>query len=495
MVSVVLCATVVNRPVSLAASIGAAALVLLLRSPAALLDVSFQLSFASVIGLGVFARWMVGDRTGQPPHGWGRVRSWLMRSFSASIAASLLTMPLVAHHFGEITPAAPLGNLVLVPVVELVVLPFGLVGALLALAHPWLGALPLVVAGIASRIALAMSEVFRWLAPVLLVRYPNVWETLLLVTAVACLLQALMLAAGHRRAWFVATSLALLLAAGSLGAREQSRRVRDDLRVTFLDVGQGSSILIQGPKGFAALVDGGGRYDDRFDTGARIVEPVLRAAGITRLDLVVLTHAHPDHLNGLLRILDRFTVGALWTNRDAGGNPTYAKLLALAGERRVPTPIPGNMTNAGLTIEAIGPWFRDGIGVPPGLSTNDGSLVVRLEYGKRRVLLPGDVGSEGETELLDRHQLGSALAADVLAMPHHGSRHGSSGPFLDAVTPVLSVASAGRFNRFGLPHPATLERYAQRGITVLRTDQTGAVTVTMDRLGSLRVGCVLDKGP
>ena len=464
----------------MAASIGAAASVLLLHAPAAIFDVSFQLSFASVIGLGLFARFLLPATPTPRRPGWRRVSLWLRQSVSASVAACLVTMPIVAHHFGEITPAAPLGNLALVPVVELVVLPCGLVGAVLALVHPSLGALPLLAAGLATRLALLLADIFRRFAPVMLVRLPNGGETVLLAGAAACLLQALALRSRRRKRWFAAAALAASLAASSLLVRDVIRRTRNDLRVTFLDVGQGDSALIEGPQGFTALIDGGGCFNGRFDPGARIVEPVLRAAGIGRLDLVVLSHPHPDHMNGLLRILERFPVGVLWSSGDDGHNPVYGELLALAEARHVQTPAPGALAHGGLVVEAVGPWLAGHIGVPPGLSTNDASLVVRLAYARRRVLFTGDIGHGGEAELLDRRASGASLAADLLKIPHHGSRHASGGEFLAAVAPSLAVASAGRFNRFGLPSPAALERYKRRNIDVRRTDRDGAVTVTVE---------------
>jgi competence protein ComEC len=489
MASVVLGAAVVNRPVTLAAGIAAAAIVLLVGSPLAILDVSFQLSFASVIGLGLFAGWLLSDCPTTRPRLSSRARLWLLRSLSASFAASLVTAPLVAHHFGEVSPAAPVGNLVLVPVVELVVLPCGLVGALLGLLHPWLGALPLMLAGLASRLAILLAGMFRRFAPVLLVRYPNWCECLLLVAAAAFFLQALVERKRPHKRWLVAAAAALLLAGTSLLGREAIRRVRDDLRVTFLDVGQGDAALVEGPGGFSALVDGGGRYDDSFDTGARIVEPVLRARGIAKLDLVVLSHPHPDHMNGLLRILKRFPVGALWTHGDDGRNPKYRELMTLAAENHVPTPPPTAIVSGGLILTALTPWLDGRIGVPPGLGTNDASLVFGLDYAGRRILLSGDIGEEGEAELLERRAAGVDVACDVLKIPHHGSRHASGERFLDAVSPHLAVASAGKYNRFGLPSPAALARYARRGIVVLRTDRDGAVGVVVDSSGGISTTC------
>jgi len=490
MATIVLGAAVVNRPVSLAASIAAAAVVLLVSSPLALLDVSFQLSFASVIGLGLFARWLVGQRPEWQGGRFRRALKWLLGSLSASFAASLVTSPLVAHHFGEITPVAPVGNLVLVPLVELVVLPCGLVGALLALAHPWLGALPLWAAGFVSQLALALAELFRRFAPVVLVRFPNWFETLFSMAAAAALLQAFAGGRTRRKRWLVLGAVAASVAGGSLLGRDVMRRSRDDLRITFIDVGQGDAALIEGPLGFVALIDGGGRYDNAFDTGARIVEPVLRALGITKLDLVVLSHPHPDHMNGLFRVLRRFDVRALWTQGSDGGNPAYRDLIRTAQERGISMPLPGSFSTRGLSVDVLGPWDGNTIGVPTGLDANDASLIVRFGYGGRRVLFVGDIGIDGESELLQGRSAPADPSCDVLKIPHHGSRNSSSRAFLDAVSPVLAVASAGKYNRFHLPNPAALARYADKNVRVLRTDRDGAVRISVDRTGQTYLDCM-----
>jgi competence protein ComEC len=480
MAAVALGAMLVNRPFSLAASIAFAALVLLVQSPLALLDVSFQLSFASVIALGFFAQRFA---PGAPPKGARRSRralGWLGRCLAASTVASLSTMPLVAHHFGQVTPAAPVGNLVLVPLVELAVLPCGLVGALLALLHPVLGAAPLWIAGLASRAALYGAEGFRRLAPVILVRYPNLFESVALVASAGFLLYGLSRGTGRRGRWLLSALLACALATGSLVVRDLRRRSADEMRVTFIDVGQGDSALLEGPGGFVMLVDGGGR----------VVEPVLRARGIGRVDLVVLSHPHPDHLNGLLRVLQRFEVGTLWTSGDDGHNPKYGELLALAHQRGVGTPVPAGFERKGVRVEPIGPWVGDVVGPPPGLDANNASLVVRASYAGHAVLFTGDIGVDGEAELVARKETGLVVASDVVKVPHHGSRTSSGDEFLAAVQPNIAVVSVGKHNTFHLPSPATLSRYAARGVHVQRTDRDGAVTVAVDGQGRLSVTCV-----
>jgi competence protein ComEC len=473
-----------------AAGIAFAALVLLVQSPLALIDVSFQLSFASVIALGLFAQRFAPAAA---PKGAGRGRRavrWLVRCLAISCIASSSTMPLVAHHFGEVTPAAPLGNLVLVPLVELAVLPCGLLGALLALIHPLLGAAPLSLAGWASRAALFGADGFRRLAPVILVRYPNLLESAALVAGVGLVLYGLSRGTRGRRRWLFGAVLAGLLATGSLLARDWRRKASTEMCVTFIDVGQGDSALVEGPRGFVMLVDGGGRYDDSFDTGARVVEPLLRTRGIGHIDLVVLSHPHPDHLNGLLRVLERFSVGTLWTSGDDGRNPRYVELLALAHHHGVATPTPAPFEENGMRVETLGPWLGDAVGPPPGLDANNASLVVRLEYAGHAVLFTGDIGIDGEAELVARGESGLHLASDVIKVPHHGSRTSSSDELLAAVRPRLAVVSVGKFNTFGLPKPATLARYADRGVPMRRTDQEGAISVAVDARGRLSLTCV-----
>ena len=481
-------ALLVGRAASPAPTIAGAALILLIARPLQIFDVSLQLSVASVAGIALCARRLGpggrrGDAVGRR---WLR---WLWRFGAATLAATAATAPLCAHVFAEVAPMAPLGNLALVPLCEMVVVPVGLAGAAAGAIWAPLGRWPLALAAVAARLTLAIAAGFRAHAPVWVCRAPNVLETFLLIAAGALALVAPTVRGGSRRLAVAAALACTIVAASSLVIRDLRRRFADTLTVTFLDVGQGDAAVVEAPGGAVMLIDGGGTRDGQFDTGARIVEPFLRARGIPRLEVVALSHPHPDHLNGLFRILQRFPVGAFWSSGDDGHNPEYRRLIALATAGGVPTPEVAPTALGGARVEPLGPFLDGRIGAPPGLTVNDASLTLRVAFAGRSVLFAGDLEADGEGELSGRRALGETVRSDVLKVPHHGSRTSSSEELLDAVEPELAVMSLGWRNQFHFPAPEVLARYAARGARTLRTDRDGAVTVTVAPGGALSVVC------
>jgi competence protein ComEC len=494
MLSIGMGAYLVGRRASAAPAIAAAALVLLAGSPLELADPSLQLSLASVVGIALGAR---GIGPGTSAAGAGRARralAWLWRFVAATIAATAATAPLVAHNFGEVAPLSPLGNLALVPLVELAVVPVGLAGAAAGALWAPLGKLPLGAAGLAAKIALAIAGAFRAHGPLWLCRTPNLLETAALTAAGCLAMIAAGRAGGTRRVLAAAAVVAALVASGSLAIRDVARRRARDLTVTFLDIGQGDAAVIEAPGGAVMVIDGGGVRDGSFDTGARIVEPFLRARGIGRVEVVALSHPHPDHLNGLFRILERFDVGAFWSSGDDGDNPEYRRFVALARQRGVPIPDVVTTRLGGATVTPLGPFESDPGGTerihaPDGLTVNDASLVLSVAFAGRRVLFPGDLEADGEGELVGRRDAGQVVAADVLKVPHHGSRTSSSPELVDAVAPTLAVISLGWRNQFHFPAAEVVARYGGRATRVLRTDRDGAISLAISPEGRLTVQC------
>jgi competence protein ComEC len=253
------------------------------------------------------------------------------------------------------------------------------------------------------------------------------------------------------------------------------------LRVTFLDVGQGDSALVDLPDGRAMLIDGGGIVGSPVDIGTRVVAPALRARRRDSLAVVALSHPHPDHFSGLPTGLVAASFAELWDtgqgeHESVGGR--YADLLARArGSGAVvlrPDALCGTHVVGGARVDVLAPCP----GPDPDRGPNDNSLVLRVAYGERSVLFVGDAEHAEECDLLRMY--GARLRTDILKVGHHGSRTSSTPDFIAAVAPHDAVISAGVRNHFGHPTRATLDTLARAGVRVWRTDRDGAVTASTD---------------
>ncbi len=258
---------------------------------------------------------------------------------------------------------------------------------------------------------------------------------------------------------------------------------RGRLELTVLDVGQGDSIFVSFPNGRTMLVDAGGLPGAAYvrgmrpgiDVGEDVVSPFLWSRGLKRIDAIVLTHAHEDHLGGLPAVLRNFRVGELWVGRDVE-TAAYRSVLAEAKARNVPVVhrVRGEHFEwGGVPVSVLWPATND----PARGASNDDSVVLRLEDGEESLLLTGDIERPSERSILGS---GDKLAANFLKVPHHGGKTSSTPGFLDAVHPAIAAISVGEANPFGHPSPDAIERIQAEGTRLFRTDRDGAITATTD---------------
>ncbi|HQQ76304.1 MAG TPA: ComEC/Rec2 family competence protein, partial [Thermoanaerobaculia bacterium] len=241
-----------------------------------------------------------------------------------------------------------------------------------------------------------------------------------------------------------------------------------------VDVGQGDAWLLVTPRG-RVLVDGGGSPDRAYEFGRLRLIPRLADLGAVSLDAVVLTHPHPDHARGLLAVLDSLPVGRVLLPRAAPRNAFLDEFLAVARKRRLVL----ERLGAGARFEAAGLAFdvlHPGDDRYPRARENNGSLVLRAKAEGRTVLLTGDVESAAESDLVAS---GQDLRADVLKVPHHGSRTSTTPGFLSRVAPRVALVGVGRRNRFGHPSSEVLARISAAGARVFRTDRDGDLALTL----------------
>jgi competence protein ComEC len=429
-------------------------------------DLSFALSAAATAGLLLLGSTLSGALGRGPPP----IRT-LGKAAATTLAAMAGCAPLVA----VVSPGLPLlgvaANVVAAPIGEMAALPLCLAHAVLAWAPPIehgaaiVGSGALLAVRALARITAQASYATWELAP------PTDMQLAALASASAALWVARDAAGRVCTAVLGVCAWLLLEVHATRQGRPEGR-----LRVTVSDVGQGDSLLVDLPDGTAMLIDGGGFVGTPVDPGRRVLLPLLRARRRDRIDVVVLSHPHPDHFGGLVSTTAALSVGELWDNGQGeaeGAGPVYRGWLSAMRSRGVtirgPRELCGSRRIGGATVEVLAPCPS----FVPDLAANDNSFVLRISHGRRSALLVGDAERHEEAELLARD--GSRLQADLLKVGHHGSRTSTTPAFLERVRPSLAVISCGVRNRFGHPHPDALGTLARAGVPTLRTDRGGAV--------------------
>ena len=413
----------------------------------------------------------------------------LVMMLGASAAAEALLFPVSAAIFSRVTFAGLGLNLLAIPmmgvaqVAGMVVVPLSAVSKPCALAAGWVahvGAAGLVrSAGLAGYVPFLMYRLAppSWMAIVIYYSAAALgWTLWRRRVAIAGSAETRAIRRVRLVAWVLAVCSALwiLIDPTSIAAARGDGR----LHVTFLDVGQGDAIFVVFPHGRSMLVDTGGLpSSSSFDFGDRVVAPVIRAAGIGRLDYLALTHGDPDHIGGAPSIIREFRPREVWEGIPV---PRFEPLTALrlavqANGARWSNVYAGDGTEVdGVHVIARHPiradWERQKV-------RNDDSMVLELRWRDLSVLLTGDIGKAPEQSVAPT--LPSSRLR-ILKVPHHGSLTSSTWEFIRAVRPQIVVASAGRSNHFGHPVPEVLERYRSMGAEVFRTDADGAVMVDSD---------------
>jgi competence protein ComEC len=479
MASAVVGAGALGRRALLEDALAAAGLVTVVAAPSAVLDAGFLLSYAAVLGLVATSAKTapIGDDDG------GTVLGTLRDTAITSVVAGLVTLPLSAWLFAQLAPAGLVANIVLVPVASLLQLPALLGGALGAAFD--LDALSFLGGQAALLLEALVFGLADLLPGVRTIDAPPAWLAGVLTTS-AALAAALLLA--RRR---LAAVVVVVVAAGGVGIA--GARLPAGLRVTFLPVGQGDAAVVELPDGTVFVVDGGGRVplepgldaagraEVLAEPGRRVVVPYLLRRGIERVDVLVLSHAHPDHAGGLHAVVDALPVDALWWAGDPGAvGPLVRPLVTRVGTERV-TSTPGLLgrhTFGDVVVDVLAPAPEEGGATYPELHANDNSLVLRFCLGQTCVLLPGDLERFGEELLLASAR--DRVVADVVKAPHHGSATSSTPAFVAATGATDVVFCTGRDNHFGFPAPDIVKRWATAGAQVWDTARHGEVTFVLD---------------
>lgn len=426
-----------------------AAVVLVAWDPAVIENLSFQLSFIAVFFLGFSLE--KKDKVAEVPESGkkgGQIVRYIKEASVLSAAATLGTSPLAAYYFHYVSLVSPLSNLVVVPLVGFVLIPLSLISSFAYIFSGHYIFAPLVSAS--ADLTIVLVKFFAGM-PFAELRVPAFPPILCILFYAGFILYL----ASNRNNKMLALPFIPFCVYAILLMSEKK-----DLSVTFVDVGQGDSAVVELPDKKTVVVDTG-------RTG-REVAAYLRYLGKRDIDALVLTHSHPDHTGGMEYLMKRFTVKELWDN----GRIVYPQDHPVNTAHRILER--GDIIKAaGYRITVLHPYREFYTLSEDSYSEeNSSSLVLKVEGKKRSFLFAGDIEEEAEE---DMSHLGQWLSSDVLKIPHHGSRTSARDDFLGEVSPSLAVISVGRDNSFGHPSQEVLDKL--EGKTILRTDRDGAVRI------------------
>ena len=532
MTAVFLLARLLSRDRNVLNALGAAALGVLIWSPAALFEASFQMTFLAIVAIGGIAMplaersflpyahaaehlWDKWLDIGLPPRvgqfrlmlrlwseavagvagDWARsMPSLLMRSgfwalelaLIGAVAEMVMVLPM-AVYFHRATMFAVPTNMLSVPLVA-VLAPIAVITFCASLLSPWVAMLPGAttalllhgVTGVIGRVSAVRAADLRVPAPVW-------WIALLAIVAWAFCCWAVR----RSRGWAWAAVAVLPLVPLMVLWPEPAIVSAGMMEVTAIDVGQGDSIFIVGPDGSTMLLDAGGpvggvteaaEATSRFDVGEEVVSPYLWSRRFRHLDVLALSHAHSDHMGGMPAVMRNFRPRELWVSIDPNSD-AYRALLSEAKDLGVQVRhfyAGTQLAWGGTQVTILAP--ETGYSNPREPVNND-SLVMRMQYGKSSVLLEGDAEAPSERAMLAH---GRVAAVTLLKIGHHGSRTSTTPEFLDAAAPKYAVVSVGRGNTFGHPRYEVVERIAEARTKLYRTDQFGLTTFLLGRDGGIR---------
>lgn len=445
------------------AALGLSALVILLYNPAYLFDLSFQLSYLAVAGMLIFVNPMTEKILGKDigKLKWYDPRNFLIISMVVSIAAQLLSLPLVLSTFNALPLFSPLINVVAVPLASLLV-PLGFATAVLGLFNVALAqGINLVLTGWLAQLLIWLAQLgaalpaLHWgeIAPLGYAYY-----------AIAILALALWLYDSLRLRYALLVLLACMLASQLTSSNTVPEAV-------FIDVGQGDSTLIRLPEGVEILMDAGGTPFSDFDIGAQTVVPALRALGVDELEIAIASHPDTDHIEGLISVLEHIPTQVLLIGHPAAGKAVFDKLMTATTKHN--TEVLEVRRGERLILEHA---TLDILNPPqtPYAKDNDNSVVVvmTIHASGKKVLLLGDASTTVEQDL-------AFPEVDIILAGHHGSPSSTSAELLAAARPQQAVLSYGR-NNYGHPAPEVRRRLEAAGVSIYDTFAHGAVRIPLD---------------
>ncbi len=453
-------ANIYNRTYDMLSAASLAAIIMAIRNPAVVESSAFILSYTAVLGVCVVSR-VICDTL--------RPRKKILNALLVSVSIQLSTVPVIMYYYYEVPVLAVFLNLIVIPLMS-VLMYSSLAGSVLGLVSVNLGKIAIIP-------AVAILKVYEILCTFSLkipwARFvsgkPQLWRIAIYYAILGAILLVMYLI---KKRWFASLII--------LPCLFIFIRISDKSRIVFLDVGQGDGIYIAASDGTKILMDCGS--SDRKNLYENILEPFLFSSGVDRLDYIIVTHPDTDHISGIIELLSqkRIRADTLCLPYTLNKDEKYIELETAAAARgmHIEYLCEGKEIRLKETVLTCLHPFTDN----SGTDSNGMSIVMSLKQGNFSALFTGDLPGASDEAVI---RVLSFSSFDILKVAHHGSKNSSSSDFLNAVSPQYAVVSCGEGNRYGHPHNETIERLEAAGSRILRTDEHGAIMLSISPSGKL----------
>jgi len=473
MASLMIIGSLLERKSDILNMLASAAFIILLISPAQLDNIGFQLSFLAVLSIvtlfPIFKR-VVSELPLSKSGFVGKLLFPILDLFLVSLAAQLGTLAITIFYFNKIPIVSLLANLVVVPLIGVIVatgMSFLILGSLFPiLATLWAATIEGAVDFMLWFVQLCAQVDWAYVT----MRSIQHFELILLLMGIFAI--TVMQIRKVIKLWIILLLLWLAILTWQALLKPQN------LELIMLDVGQGDAILIHSPNGKTMLIDSGLRFGGK-DMGKDVIIPYLNSRNWPKIDILVLTHPHNDHIGGAQYLIENGDVGKVLMPDIEYESYGYNMLCQTIHSNKIPTsPVFTGYIDSTLNpiyFRVTGPKRYDHKSRPSNI--NNTSITIQLFYDESSVLLTGD-GEESMEH--DQLHLGSLLKSDMIKAPHHGSKTSSSQEYIELIKPRVCLISLGKKNKFRHPSKITLEKYTQLGTEIHRTDLEGAQVYTSD---------------
>mgnify|MGYP004453575087 CR=1 FL=1 len=485
MSSYIILASLFHKKAHVLASISISLLIILIINPYLILDIGLQLSYGGTIGIVLIypilkkLKKKKEDKNSKFKKIIHKVKEKILDIILITISANLVIFPIVLFHYNTISFTFIISNLLISPIIGIIII----LGFISVFASYIISPISKVMFLILQTFLNLLIKIAHFCAelPFSKVYFPTPKIYVIIIYYVFLIFiilernKIIVIKKINKKIIIIFVIIIIIL-------NLILNFIPKTFTISFIDVGQGDSMLISTPKGKKILIDGGGSRDEEsFNIGKQTLIPYLLNKGITKLDYILISHFDSDHATGVAQILGKIDVSSIILTRQLEENDIYRHILSIAKEKKIKLIYvkEGDVLKiGGIKISIIHPENKLMINNP----MNNNSIVCKVEYNSFSMLLTGDIEMEAE-ELILRKNIN--LKADVLKVAHHGSKTSTTGEFLKAINPKVALIGVGKNNNFGHPSNEVIQRLKENGTRIYRTDENGEISITVNKKGRI----------